>query len=97
LQFALALQALNPRISLFYPSSVFVMDRPKGMTEYSMAKAAGEVLCSDMNKAMAPLHITVARLPRLPTDQTLSLSQTETANPIEVMLPFIRETQSWPR
>ena len=92
-----ALRGRNPGVSLFYPSSVAVTERPRGMTEYTMAKAAGEVLCADMNESLAPLHVTVRRLPRLLTDQTTSVTATETADPIETMLPIIREVQSWPK
>jgi hypothetical protein len=67
------------------------------MTEYSMAKAAGETLCADMNLSQGPLHVTVSRLPRLPTDQTASTIAVEMASPIEIMLPIVREVQSWPK
>ena len=33
---------------MFYPSTVFVQDRPQEMTEYAMSKAAGEILCADI-------------------------------------------------
>lgn len=92
-----ALRARQPNVSLFYPSSVSVADRPKGMTEYTMAKAAGEVLSADINESLYPLHVTVSRLPRLPTDQTASIATAETANPLDTMLPILREVQSWPR
>jgi len=98
-QLSQALRARQPRLSLFYPSSVSITDteRPKGMTEYAMAKTAGEVLCDDMNASQAPLHVTVNRLPRLLTDQTASITAVETAPPLETMLTIIREVQSWPR
>jgi hypothetical protein len=89
-----ALQARQPGLSVFYPSSVSITERPAGMTEYSMAKAAGEVLCADINTSMAPLHVTVSRLPRLPTDQTASVAQVETAMPIDILLPLIRNFKS---
>jgi hypothetical protein len=96
-ELAQALRAREPRLSLYYPSSVSVAKRPKGMTEYTMAKVAGEALCSDMNEAFAPMHVTQSRLPRLPTDQTASLTDVPTADPVETLLPIIREVQSWPR
>ncbi len=96
-QLSKALRALQPRVSLFYPSSVAVTERPKGMTEYTMAKAAGEVLCADMNESLRPTHVTVRRLPRLPTDQTSTVTVVEAADPLETMLPIIREVQSWPK
>jgi hypothetical protein len=96
-QLSQALRARQPRLSAFYPSSVYVTERPRGMTEYTMAKAAGEVLCADMNLSQAPLHVIVRRLPRLPTDQTASITAVETADPLETMLPIVREVQSWQR
>jgi len=95
-QLARALRDRQPHLSLYYPSSIAVTDRPKGMVEYAMAKAAGEALCSDMNAFLAPLRAFVSRLPRLSTDQTASVSPVETANPLDVMLPIVREVQSWP-
>ncbi len=96
-QFFQALRQLQPGISLLYPSSIAVEERPRGMTEYAMAKAAGEVLCADINESLAPAHVTVSRLPRLLTDQTASVAADETPNPIDILLPLIREVQSWPR
>jgi hypothetical protein len=78
-------------ISIFYPSSVYIDARPEGMTEYTMAKAAGEVLCADIQSFESPGRILVRRLPRLPTDQTASLLKIETAEPISVILPIVRE------
>jgi len=92
-----ALHACQPRLSIFFPSSVSVTKRPRGMTEYTMAKTAGEVLCADINISLAPLHVTVSRLPRLLTDQTASITAAETADPLKTMLPIIREVQSWPK
>jgi acyl dehydratase len=78
-------------ITIFYPSSVYIDARPDGMTEYTMAKAAGEVLCADIQAFESPGRILVRRLPRLPTDQTASLLKIETAEPISVILPIVRE------
>jgi len=96
-QLSKELRSRQPRLSLFYPSSVSITERPKGMTEYTMAKAAGEVLCADMNAFQNPMHVTVSRLPRLLTDQTASISAAETADPLETMIPIVREVQSWPQ
>lgn len=81
-------------ISVFYPSSTAVETRPAGMTEYAMVKAAGEILCTDMMACESRIHITVRRLPRLPTDQTATLMQAEAADPVEVMLPIVREVHA---
>lgn len=93
-QLSQALRTRQTKLSLFYPSSVSVTERPRGMTEYTMAKAAGEVLCADMNASLAPLRVIVRRLPRLPTDQTASNTVAEAALPLETMLPIIREVQA---
>jgi NAD(P)-dependent dehydrogenase (short-subunit alcohol dehydrogenase family) len=96
-QLAKALRNRQPHVSLFYPSSVAVTERPRGMTEYTMAKAAGEVLCADINEALAPTHVVTVRLPRLPTDQTVTVTAVEAADPIATMLPIVREVQAWPK
>ena len=97
LNLAEALRARRRDVSLFYPSSVFVAERPRGMLEYSMAKAAGETLCAEMNQAWPPLHVTVDRLPRLRTDQTASVIGASLPSPADRLLTVVRETQSWPR
>jgi len=81
-------------LTAFYPSSVFVENNPLPMAEYSMAKMAGEILCDNMNRAADRVHVIVARLPRLKTDQTASVPPVESVEPLEVMLPAIRKVQS---
>jgi len=76
-------------LRVFYPSSIAVVDRPKGMTEYAMAKAAGEILCIDMNSLHERLDVLFDRLPRVRTDQTATVSPVESADPLELMLPLI--------
>jgi acyl dehydratase len=95
--FAQALRARRGDVSLFYPSTVYVTERPRGMIEYAMAKAAGETLCAEMNEAWAPAHVTLERLPRLLTDQTGGVTETTFPSSISCLIPMVRETQSWPR
>jgi acyl dehydratase/NAD(P)-dependent dehydrogenase (short-subunit alcohol dehydrogenase family) len=79
----------------FYPSSVYVAgDRPSDMTEYAMAKAAGEVLCSELNRPPQEIRVIAQRLPRLLTDQTAALTHIDVPDALETMLPLIREVQS---
>ena len=78
---------------VFYPSSVAVRDRPLGMTEYAMAKAAGEVLCDEINQSFTRIGIVHSRLPRVATDQTTSLLSGEVNAAIDVMLPLIERVQ----
>ena len=81
-------------LTAFYPSSVFVESNPPDMTEYCMAKMAGEMLCANMNRAGGRVHIIVSRLPRLLTDQTATVFPVGTEDPLKVMLPAIRNVQS---
>jgi acyl dehydratase/NAD(P)-dependent dehydrogenase (short-subunit alcohol dehydrogenase family) len=88
-----ALRDREPGLAVFYPSSVAVESRPADMTEYAMAKAAGEVLCADAARFLAPMRVVMSRLPRLPTDQTATLLEVDTADPLETMLPLIRAVE----
>lgn len=78
-------------LSIFYPSSVFVHNRPQNMMEYAMAKACGEVLCADMQRVEKLGRILVRRLPRLLTDQTAAIIGPPSTDPVDVMLPIVRE------
>lgn len=78
-------------LRVFYPSSVAVAERPPGMTEYAMAKAAGEVLCADLDAQSKTLRVMCPRLPRLPTDQTATLMPVRAADPLQTLLPLLRE------
>jgi len=80
-------------LSVFYPSSVAVHERPANMTEYAMAKAAGELLCADMNRFMNGIHVDFARLPSLATDQNPSMAPLEAQPTVDVMAPIIRRVQ----
>jgi hypothetical protein len=77
-------------IRVYYPSTVFIDDRPRGMTEYAMAKAAGEQLVADLAATLKHVEIFATRLPRLATDQTSSLVTVKTASGLEVLLPIVR-------
>lgn len=79
-------------LSVFYPSSVAVTDRPKNMTEYAMAKAAGEILCRDLAKAYPLLNIGIHRLPRVMTDQTATVPPVAAPSALEAILPLLIET-----
>lgn len=78
-------------ISVFYPSSAFVRDRPQHMTEYAMSKAAGEILCADIARTVKGVRVHTERLPRLRTDQTSTLSQINVSSSVSIMLPIIRK------
>jgi hypothetical protein len=78
-------------VAFFYPSSAFLESRPANMTEYAMAKAAGEVLCADLKVFDSPSKIILRRLPRLPTDQTSTLFEDKVADSVAELLPAVRD------
>jgi hypothetical protein len=77
-------------LDVFYPSTVAVDERPRGMTEYAMSKAAGEMLCRDLMRAFPRLAITSPRVPRVLTDQTAIALPVRARSATEVMLPLLR-------
>lgn len=76
--------------SVLYPSTIFIDHPSPKFANYSMAKAQGEILCQEFNSKNL-LRILTPRLPRMATDQTQSLLRDNLDNPVEVMLPFVRE------
>ncbi len=88
---ALESAANGRRVVVFYPSTVFVDERPKGMTEYAMAKAAAEVLIADLAKRLRHVKPVAHRLPRLATDQTAGLFAAGGDGNAQVLLPVMRE------
>lgn len=81
-------------VRLFYPSTVYVEARPRGLGEYAMAKAAGEALCAEINAVMAPLSVVVERLPQLATDQNLTSSRVLGGDPVEPLLPLLERVHA---
>ena len=77
-------------LAILYPSSVFVERAPKHLTEYAMAKSAGEQLCKALALAEPRLHVVCERLPAMRTDQTAGVLPVEDAQPAPIMLRLIR-------
>lgn len=88
-----ALRDSKPGSSVFYPSSIAVEDHPLDMTEYAMAKAAGEILCGDLARSNEGFRFIVERLPRMLTDQTATVMPIKTIAPLEVLLPIVRRME----
>jgi acyl dehydratase/NADP-dependent 3-hydroxy acid dehydrogenase YdfG len=78
-------------LSILYPSSVAVAERPKELVEYAMAKAAGEILCQEMPRLFRGMSVHVERLPRLLTDQTASVVPQSLPDPAEVVVAILRK------
>lgn len=77
-------------LRVFYPSTVFVEKTPQGMGEYAAAKAAGEAVCRDMEGNRPGVKPFVVRLPRLATDQTRSLIDSQAPAPAPRLLAELR-------
>ena len=54
-------QITSEKLSIVFPSTVYVENRPRDLTEYAMAKAAGEILCADMELIAAENASTGAK------------------------------------
>jgi hypothetical protein len=81
-------------MTCFYPSSIAVENRPKGMTEYAMAKAAGEILAADLHELFPGYRSYQLRLPRLLTDQTAVVSPQSLPQAIDILLPVLQDMQA---
>jgi hypothetical protein len=75
---------------IFYPSSAAIEELPLNMGEYAAAKMAGEILCDFLQKANPTLTIHKPRLPRMATDQTVSLLPVNNQDPASVLLTHLR-------
>ena len=81
------------KLKIYLPSTVFITDRPKGMTEYAMVKAAAEIMADDLNRTLKNIVVIATRLPRLATDQTSSIFKLEVESNLDALLPVIRQVQ----
>ena len=79
------------KVVVFYPSTVYIDEKTPGLTEYIMAKGAGEYLCETLNKELKDINIYIERLPRLQTDQTLNMQNYPAQSVSEVMFPILVE------
>ncbi len=88
---AVRARATKP-VAVFYPSTTYLDQRPRDMTEYALAKAAGEIVCADLTRFMRGLTVISRRLPPLLTDQTAAMSKRSLSTPATtLLLPIIRE------
>jgi len=77
-------------VRVFFPSSIAVDNRPKGLTEYAMAKSAAEQLIADINRTFTRVSVVSRRLPRLTTDQTATILDVPAESNIDTLLPIVR-------
>lgn len=89
---AAARQAGSARLVAYYPSSVAVEEPLRDLTEYIVAKVAGERTAALLAANEPWLEADVERLPRLPTDQTATIGSVPAADPVAVMADAVRRT-----
>lgn len=75
---------------VFYPSSDYITEIPDNLGEYAAAKAASETLCRYLNQTLPGINIHSPRLPRLATDQTISLTTIDRSDPVPILLKELR-------
>jgi hypothetical protein len=75
---------------VYCPSSVAIDELPEDMGEYAAAKTAAETLCSFLEKCNKNMKIHRPRLPRMSTDQTVSLLPVKNNDPVPIMLEHLR-------
>jgi len=61
------------------------------MGEYAAAKMAVEILCDFLHKTHPGLTIHKPRLPRIATDQTVSLLPVVNQDPVSILLAHLRK------
>jgi hypothetical protein len=77
----------------WYPSTIFLDQPHSGFAEYTAAKACGEALCTRLGIEMAPMRFVVARLPRLPSDQTQALTALKLEDGVSAIYSALRQCE----
>ena len=78
----------------FYPSTVAIDDIQMDMLEYTLAKMHAESLSFILMELYRKIKIYTPRLPRMATDQTVSLLAVHNEDPLTI-LPLLRKFQSF--
>ena len=76
--------------NVFYPSTVFIDQLPANFLEYALAKNAGEVLCQALGKKYPEMYFHCPRLPKMATDQTVSLEPVQSPDPAPIILTALQ-------
>jgi acyl dehydratase/NAD(P)-dependent dehydrogenase (short-subunit alcohol dehydrogenase family) len=86
-------QTATGKVGIFYPSTVAIDETTSGLAEYAMAKAAGEILARYASAFLPNIRVVSQRLPRIMTDQTLTVGVASAHQALDVMLPIVHEMQ----
>jgi NAD(P)-dependent dehydrogenase (short-subunit alcohol dehydrogenase family) len=91
---ALEQAAAERPVRVYVPSTVFIEERPRGMTAYAMVKAAAEILADDLNRSLRRVRVCHSRLPRLATDQTAGVRGLSPEANVAVLLELVRSMRA---
>jgi NAD(P)-dependent dehydrogenase (short-subunit alcohol dehydrogenase family) len=81
----------NGPLAVFFPSSTALDESRRELAEYVAAKSAGEALAATLPAALPGVQVLVRRLARIATDQTASIVPSRALDPVDAMLPVVRE------
>jgi hypothetical protein len=79
--------------AVFYPSTSFLDNSQSNFKSYVKAKQEGEKLCDELS-AKGSIPIIMPRLPRLETDQTISIYKSKFPDSVGILLPHIQAMAS---
>ncbi len=77
-------------LRIFLPSTTALDEPVKNLAEYADAKAAAEARCAELARH-DDIDVIVRRLPRIATDQTLTLVRHPARSALDVMTAIVRE------
>ena len=77
--------------SVFFPSSVAINQVTNKLCEYACSKAAQEILLKYLNEKYKTINFLCPRLPRLKTDQTLSILDRKSELPFRRLLKLVKK------
>ena len=81
-------------LQVFIPSSVFLEQNIKGFDEYIAAKSAAEAYARCFEKNHRHCTVVAPRLPRLYTDQTSSIRNSDEQQTLTVIIDQLRQTSA---
>ena len=81
-------------LQVFIPSSVFLEQNIKGFDEYIAAKSAAEAYAQCFERNNRHCKVVAPRLPRLYTDQTSNVKNTDEQQTLTVIIDQLRLTPS---
>jgi hypothetical protein len=80
----------NALKGVFYPSTIAVEEATRDLPEYIEAKLQGEAVAKQFGIENC-INVLISRLPRTLTDQTATNLSLESQDPVDVMLPILKE------